>query len=250
MLRFVYVVTFRIFSIIYFVPKMAHYAANPAKYSELDCYILAQDIISRVRKTARVSTEYYGKENLPDENGYIMFANHQGKYDALGILAGHDKPCTVLMDKKRSNMFIAKQFIDLLKGQRIEKDNPRQQIRVLGNISREVSEGRNYLIFPEGGYSKKRNNSIGEFKYGCFYCATKSKCSIVPVAVIDSYKPFGINSLRRVNTKVIYLPPISPEEFKGMKAPQISELVKNKIAAEISLFEHGKAPSQKYNIKI
>ncbi len=240
MLRFVYVIVMRTFSIIYFVPKMAYYAKHPERYSEKECYTLAQTVIKKVKNTARVSTEYYGLENLPTEGGYIMFSNHQGKYDALGILHGHKRPCSVLMDNKRSRMFIAKQFIDLLKGQRIEKHNPRQQIRTLGNIANEVSNGRIYLIFPEGGYGKKVDNSLEEFKYGCFYCAIKSKCPIVPVTLIDSYKPFGINSLGRVNTKVIFLPPIPYEEYADMKAPEVCAYVKSRIEAEIEKWEDKK----------
>ena len=233
MLRFVYVVVVRIFSIMYFVPKMAYYAKHPEKYSEEDQYALAQDVIRRVTKSARVTTEYIGKENIPQEQGYIMYSNHQSKYDALGIFTGHKSPCSVLMDKKRSQMFIAKQFIDLIGGQRIEKGNPIQQVRVLNNIAGEVKNGRNYLIFPEGGYGKKTDNSMEEFKYACFLSAIKAKCPIVPVALIDSYKAFGENSLRRVYTKVIYLPAIPYEEYSHMKAQELSAYVQEKIRAEI-----------------
>lgn len=234
MLRFYYVIILSVFSIAYFVPKMAYYAKHTEQYSENECYALAQTVINRVRKTARITTEYEGKENLPDQSGYMMFANHQGRYDALGILAGHDKPCSVLMDKKRSEMFIAKQFVDLLGGQRIDKNSPRQQIRVINAMAEEVSQGRNYLIFPEGGYAKdKRNNDLAEFKYGCFVSALKAKCTIVPVVLIDSYKPFGINSLRKVQTKVIYLPPIPYEEYGHMKPKEICAYVKNRIEEEI-----------------
>lgn len=233
MLRFIYVIIMRIFSIMYFVPKMAYYAKHPEKYSEEDKYKLAQTVINKVRKTARTTTEYFGKENIPAESGYIMFSNHQGKYDALGILAGHDKPCSVLMDKKRAEMFISKQFVDLLDGQRIDKASPRAAIRVLNNIAQEVRDGRNYLIFPEGGYNKPKDNSLSEFKYGCFTSAVKAKCPIVPVAIIDSYKPFGQNSLRKVKTKVIFLKPISFEEYEGMRAKELCALVRERILEEV-----------------
>ena len=202
MLRFIYVIVMRTFSIMYYVPKMAYYARNPQKYSELDKYLLAQIVMDKVRKTAKVTTHYYGVENLPKESGYIMYSNHQGKYDALGILLGHERTCSVLMDKKRSKMFIAKQFIDMLGGQRLERNSPKQQVKVLMDLSKEVSEGRNYLIFPEGGYGKKTDNSLDEFKSGCFSCALRAKCPVVPVAILDSYKPFGINSLKKLASKV------------------------------------------------
>lgn len=233
MLRFIYVIIMRIFSIMYFVPKMAYYAKHPEKYSEEDKYELALGVIDRVRRTARVTTTYYGVENLPEKSGYIMYSNHQGKYDALGILQGHKRPCSVLMDKKRSQMFISKQFVDLLGGQRIEKNSPRQQIRVLNNIAKEVEEGRNYLVFPEGGYGKKVDNSLEEFKYGCFISAIKAKCPVVPVVIIDSYKAFGVNSLKKVKTRVIYLKPLNYEDYADMKAPALCQKVKDLINEEI-----------------
>ncbi|MBO5937912.1 MAG: 1-acyl-sn-glycerol-3-phosphate acyltransferase [Clostridia bacterium] len=233
MLRFIYVIIMRIFSIMYFVPKMAYYAKHPEKYSEEDCYRLAQDVMDRVRRTARTTTEYFGVENLPEEGGYLLAANHQSKYDGLGILLGHKKPCSVLMDKKRSNMFIAKQFVDMLKGKRLDRTSPRQQIGTLHEMADELRAGRNYLVFPEGGYGKKRDNSLSEFKYGCFTMALRAECTIVPVAIIDCWKTFSVNSLRKVRTKVVYCEPIPYEEYRDLRAKQIAELVKNRIAAAI-----------------
>ena len=53
------------------------------------------------------------------------------------------------------------------------------------------------------------------------------------LALVDSYKPFGINSLRKVRTQVHFLPPIFYEEYKTMTTPQIAELVKERIGEEI-----------------
>lgn len=234
MIRFYFVIIASIGAIIYFVPKMAHYAKHPEKYSEKDCYALAQEVMRRVKKTARISTEFYGQENLPTtDRGYILFANHQGKYDGLAVMLGHERPCSVLMDKRRSYMPIAKQFIDLIKGQRLDRRSSRQQIEVLTNMAKEVNAGKTYLVFPEGGYRKHQDNTTNEFKQGCFLCAIKAKCPIVPVALIDCYKPFGRNSLKPVTTKTVYLPPIEYEEYCDMKAPEIANMVKAKIDAEI-----------------
>lgn len=234
MIRFYFVIIASIGAIIYFVPKMAHYARHPEKYSEKDCYALAQEVIRRVKKTARVSTEFYGQENLPKtDRGYILISNHQGKYDGLAILSGHERPCSVLMDKRRSYMPIAKQFVDLLKGARIDRKSPRQQISVLEDMAKQVDAGKTYLVFPEGGYRKDQDNRTNEFKPGCFLCAIKAKCPIVPVVLIDSYKPFGLNSLKRVVTKTIFLPPIPYEDYCDMKPAEVAKMVKGIIDAEI-----------------
>ena len=233
MLRFYYVIIINVFAIMYFVPKMAHYASHPEKYGEEERYALARQILRRVKRNARVTTEYYGVENLPKSGGYIMYSNHQGKYDTVGIMSGHSRPCTVLMDKKRSETFIAKQFVDLIQGQRIDKESTRQQIKALNRIAEEVEKGRIYLVFPEGMYRKDQDNSLNEFKKGCFICAKKAKCSIVPVAIIDSYKPFGKNSLKTISTKVIFMPPVPYEEYSGMRTCEISDMVRDKIKSEI-----------------
>ena len=48
---------------------------------------------------------------------------------------------------------------------------------------------KDYLIFAEGTRTKNPNH-VNEFKGGSFKCAMKAQCPIVPVALIDSYKPF------------------------------------------------------------
>ena len=53
----------------------------------------------------------------------------------------------------------------------------------------------------------------------------------MPVALVDSYKPFGLNSLRKVRTQVHFLAPIYYEEYAGMKTSEIAELVKSRIAS-------------------
>ena len=169
-----------------------------------------------------------GVENLPAEGGYVLYANHQGKYDALGIMDAHKKPCTVMMDAKRSKMIIVDQFITLIDGCRIDKTDIKSQVEAARKVTKEVKKGRRYIVFPEGGYFHNRN-AIKEFMPGAFKCAVRANCPIVPVLLVDSYKPFEINSLRRVKTQVHFLPAIYPEEYEGLTTDQIAKLVRNRI---------------------
>ena len=234
MLRFVYTVIVNTFRILYYAPTMAHYAKHPEKYSAEDKYALAQKLIATVKRTGRITTEYYGTENLPVDGGYIMFANHQGRYDALGVLSGHKRPCSFLITKFRANQFLAKQFFDMMDGVSIDKDSVKDQMRALRELANKVKEGKIYLVFPEGVYEKGQENRLLEFKHGCFLSAKNAKCSIVPVALIDSYKVFGINSLKPVTSKVVYLEPIAYETYKDMHVKEISDTVKQRIADAIA----------------
>jgi len=233
-MRFIYEIVINIFAIIYYIPKMSHYAKHPEKYTREQRYALVQRIIARVCKTGRITTEYSGAENLPRSDGYIMFSNHQGRYDALGIIAGHKRPCSMLIDARRYKIVLMKQAVDLLEGQSIDKESARSQLEALTNIARGVKAGKNYLVFPEGIYYKGQGNRTNEFKRGCFLTAMKAKCPIVPVTVVDSYKVFEQNSLMPVCTKVIYHEPIPYDKYKDMKAQDIAQMVRGIIDAELA----------------
>ncbi len=233
MFRFYYTIVMRIGSIIHFVPKMRRYAKHPEQYSEEDCLALAKVMIAKVAKTARTTTSVYGLENLPDDGGYVLFANHQGKYDALGIMAALPRPCRVLMNLQRSKMPIANEFVSLVRGKRIDHRSPRQQVTCLREIAEEVKEGAVYLIFPEGGYRKHQDNRLNRFHSGCMRSATRSERPIVPVALIDSFKPFTQKNMKKVHTQVHFLPPIHHEEFRDLRPAELAELVQARIAAHM-----------------
>jgi 1-acyl-sn-glycerol-3-phosphate acyltransferase len=67
-------------------------------------------------------------------------------------------------------------------------------------------------------------------------CATKAKCPIVPVTVVDSYKVFGENSLKPIKSKVIFHEPIYYEQYATMKSEEICDMVKGIIDAELSKY--------------
>ncbi len=233
MLRLIFVIIVNIPRIVYYVPKMSYYAKHPERFSEAQRYALAKKLIKIVIRTSRVRTEHIGVKNLPQSGGYIMFANHQGRYDPIGILSGHERPCSFLLDSRRACQFLCKQFTSLLGAVSIDKESTRDQIRALRKLSEGAKSGKCYLVFPEGIYDKGQGNRTREFKDGCFLAAIHAKCPIIPVTIIDSYKVYGKNSLRRVTTKVIYHEPICYEQYKGMNAREVSRTVKDIIDREI-----------------
>ena len=93
----------------------------------------------------------------------------------------------------------------------IDRDDVKQSMQVIINVIKEVKAGRNYLIFAEGTRSRKGNQLL-DFKGGSFKSAVKAQCPIVPVALIDSYKSFDTNSIKKLTVQVHFLEPIPYEE--------------------------------------
>lgn len=235
MLRFYYVILVNLWRIFYYLFRMERMARHPDRYSLEDRYAYDVKIVNAVMRTGRIVTDCYGTESLPKENGYLVVANHQGKFDALGIFHSHPTPISFVMDNDKSGMVFTNQFLRIVDGVGLKKNDLRQSLQALKEVGRRIAEGRNYLIFPEGGYSDN-HNQLGTFLPGAFKAAYYAKAPIVPAALIDSYKPFSINSLRKVRTQVHYLEPIYYEEYKDMRTPEIAELCRSRIEETIRRF--------------
>lgn len=233
MLRFYLTVFVSIPWIIYFLIKARYILKHKDSFPIEERYAFIKRMMIQCMKNGRIRTKYYGTENLPKEGGYVMFPNHQGKFDTLGIMYSHERPCTVVMDEVRSKMPLADEMVDILDGCRLNKSDLRSQVKSIKAVSDEVRAGRIYIIFPEGGYYHNRNR-VQEFLPGAFKAAMMAKSPIVPVALVDSYRAFGINILKKITTQVHYLEPLYYEDYKDMKSKEISDYVKLQIMKKIN----------------
>ncbi|MCM1183649.1 MAG: 1-acyl-sn-glycerol-3-phosphate acyltransferase [Roseburia sp.] len=228
---------------IYMIPQMEYVSRHPEKYSEEQMYSLDLLAIRRMTRAGRITTEGFGMDNLPEEGGYIMCPNHQGKYDALGIMLTHEKPCSVVIDIDKSNSVLVRQFINLVRGKRMDRNDARQSIRIIREMANETMQGRKFIIFPEGGYHHNGNHTT-EFKPGAFKSAVWAKAPIVPVVLVDSYRVFEEHSLKPIKTIVHYLKPLYYEDYKDMTTVEIAETVQNRIQTMLNRYtEDGIQPT-------
>lgn len=195
-------------------------------------YAFVKKVTKAANKAGRVRIESYGLENIPEKDGFIFFPNHQGLFDVLVFLESCPAPFAFVIKKEASNVILLKQVIAALRSIVIDREDIRQSLEVINQVTEEVKRGRNFLIFAEGTRSRMGNRLL-PFKGGTFKSAVKAQCPIVPCALIDSFKPFDEKSIAPVTVKLIYLPPIYYEEYASMKTPQIADLVKNRIEAAI-----------------
>lgn len=240
MFRFYVLIIFSIPLIIYYILTAEYMCGHEEKYDMDERYKFARRIIRSVQVRGRIKTISMGHENLPESGGYIMYANHQGRYDALGIIASHDKPCSVVMDAERSRVLLANQVVKLLKGKRLERHDMKQQVKELQTLIEEAKQGRKFVYFPEGKY-EHNGNKLQEFLPGAFNCAKSAKVPIVPVAIYDSHIPFDFNSYKKVTTQVFFLDPIYYDDYAHMTTKEISQMVKQQIEDKMSFLEENRA---------
>lgn len=215
--------------LIYMVPTYIFGSWYMGKHcSKEKTFAFIKRSVRTMNKKGRVKVESYGVENLPKEDGFVIFPNHQGMFDIMAFLDSCPRPFSFVFKKEVKDIILLKQIINALNSIAIDRSDLRQSMRVIQEMTRRVSEGENFIIFAEGTRSKKGNETL-PMKGGSFKSAVKAQAPIVPCALIDSFKPFDQKNCKKVTVKVIYLKPLYYEDYKDMTTIQIAELVREKI---------------------
>ena len=213
-------------SIYYFVSLCI---VSNAKNKNLDKnYQMIRKLTTKVNKAGKVKIEAFGIENLPKENGFVLFPNHQGLYDTLAFFESCPRTLAFVIKKEASNIILLKQVVKATGSLIMDRENIRQSMEIINIMTEEVKKGRNFVIFPEGTRSKQGNKLL-DFKPGSFKSAVKAKAPIVPCAILNAYIPFDENHTNPVTVKLFYLKPMYYEEYKNMKTTEIACEVKRRI---------------------
>ena len=212
--------------------KLCRYAKHPEKYSEEEMYRHIQYILKRAVRGGNIDLQVSGTEKIPKEGGFMLYANHQGMFDVLAVAATCDIPVGAVLKKELYDIPFLHQVAICTRSFPMDREDVRQSLTVIQSVIREVKAGRNYLIFPEGTRSRN-GNQMGQFHSGSFRCATKSKCPIVPVALVDSFKVLDQKGSKPVTVQIHYLKPICWEEYGNLKTTELAALVKERIAQAI-----------------
>ena len=202
------------------------------KYNEEEAFQFIKCITKSANRGGFVTVEAHGLENLPNKNGYVMFPNHQGLYDVLAMIETSPIFFSVVVKKELMKIGFLRTVFKIMGAYAIDREDVRQSMKVIQSVSEDVKNGKSFLIFPEGTRSRN-GNEIGEFKGGSFKSATKAKCPIVPVAIIDSYKAFDTKSIEKVTVQVHYLETLYYDDYKMLKTHEIAEIVSEKIKKTI-----------------
>lgn len=213
------------------------YCGVSKKISYEESFQVIKKVTKKANHAGRVEIKVHGLENIPDQDGFIFFPNHQGMFDVLVFLDSCPRPFSFVAKKEASNIILLKQVIRALGAYPMDREDLKQSMKIINAVAEDVKNGKNFLIFPEGTRSRMGNKLL-EFKGGSFKSATKVKCPIVPCALIDSFKPFDENNIHPVAVTVIYMKPIYYDEYKGMKTVEIAEEVKKRIECTIAQYQN------------
>jgi 1-acyl-sn-glycerol-3-phosphate acyltransferase len=233
--RIALIVTKNLFTVIGAYIKLKKFARRPDQYSREEVWDYIRGVLDKVMGTANVELTVTGLEHIPQEDGFMLYGNHQGMFDVVAIASTCANPVSFVYKQELKNIPLLKQLFAVTESYALDRSDARQGIAVIQAVTKQVECGRNYVIFPEGTRSKT-GNRMNEWHAGSFRCALKSKCPIVPIAFVDCYKVFDQKGSRKVSAQIHYLRPVTYEEYKDLKTAEIAQLVKARVQQALDQF--------------
>ena len=214
--------------------KLCHYAKHTDKYPEQEKWDHIHKIMEIAVKSGNIDLQVTGLENIPglESDGFLMYGNHQGLFDVVAIAATVKPHLAAVLKKELVDIPLLKQIRLCTHSYGMDREDVRQSLTVIQNVTKDVQNGKHFLIFPEGTRSRN-GNVMGEFHGGSVRCALKAKCPIIPFAIVDSFKVLDQKGSKPVTVQLHYLKPISYEEYKDMKTVELAALVKQHIQEAI-----------------
>jgi 1-acyl-sn-glycerol-3-phosphate acyltransferase len=172
-----------------------------------------------------------GMENLPS-GGAVLVANHQSVVDIPMLLSAFPRPVRFLAKRELGEIPLFGKAMAAAGNLFIDRDDPRDAVRMLREAGARLRDGRLVVVFPEG--TRSGDGSIGEFRPGAFHLAQKSGAPVVPVYIDGGYRaiPKGGIRVRPAGLLVRVLPPISPEEGAGGSKERIAAAVRARFIRE------------------
>ena len=220
------------FNILRYYPKMMFMANHHKKYTTEEKYSYCLKLIKLLIDTCHIKINAFGLENIPENDGFYICSNHQEKFDPLAIWYSFPRQTGVILNDKACHRPFIREVTYLIKSRRLIQSDMHSILENFKEITEDLKQKENYMIFPEGDYETEENK-LSEFHSGCFKSPQKAQCPIVPVVLVDSYRIFDKGYKTTKPIQVHYLKAIMPEEIKNLSTAEISKLVKSRIQNKI-----------------
>lgn len=162
--------------------------------------------------------ELRGTENLPEDNGFILCANHWSNWDPVFIAIMMTWPIRFMGKKELFTNPLLGGFLRKLGVFPINREG--RDLKSMKYAIGLVNDNQTLGIFPEG--TRVDEISCSNLKEGVSYIALKAKCDLVPIEIISSYKPFQ-KTIIKINK------PIKIDQYLSLKSKEAMKDITDEI---------------------
>ena len=90
--------------------RLCHYAKNTDQYPEIEKWTHIHKMMGYAVASGNIDLQVFGKENIPAQDGMILYANHQGLFDVLALASDWDRPLAAVLKKELAEVPLLKQI--------------------------------------------------------------------------------------------------------------------------------------------
>jgi 1-acyl-sn-glycerol-3-phosphate acyltransferase len=178
-----------------------------------------------------VETEWRFQPN--SKQNYIYAANHASFLD-IALMITTVPNFSVFVGK--SSVMRVPLFGYKFKKLHIPVDRSEAQSRVMTyeRMKKVLTEGKNLLIYPEGGIFSENPPHMIPFKIGAFRAAIETQTPLVPVTIINAWKVLPDKTpirFQRHTCKLVFHPPIDTQDMSLEQAEAMKDSVFQTIDA-------------------
>ena len=181
--------------------------------------------------------EVVGLENIPQDDNFILAANHESHLDGSWIWTALNKKIDLsriscMAKKEHMDNTFSRFWMGMLGG--IPVNRTGNSTDAMQECIKSVKTGDFFLIHPEG--TRTRNGQMGYFKQGAAKIAIKAEKRIIPVRLDGAYiiypydrkmpRIFDWKKGKRYELKIQFGEPISPE---GKSVETLTNELRNAI---------------------
>lgn len=213
--------------LLFHLPKIKRYDKKKDSIPFEDRYAFALKIYDKVTKAFNIEFEITGLERIKDKHTLIV-SNHQSYYDPF-ISQIFDFPVSFVAKKEIAKFPFVGHVAKSIDVVFMDREDPRDAVKVFKEASEILSKGRSMWITPEGTRSKNEGHEMNEFKPGSFKPAYRTQVPVTLLALNGTYKVFEKKCYKKLIVQIEILEQIPYEQYKDKTTQELSDYCFNKI---------------------
>ena len=158
--------------------------------------------------------DFIGEENVPADEAVLYIGNHRSFFDIIITYSRCPRLTGYISKKSIMKVPVLGLWMKRLHCLFLDREDIKQGLKVILAAIDQVKAGISICVFPEGTRCKNQDDptDVLPFKEGTFKIATKSKCKIVPMAIVGTNEIFEdhLPWVKKKHVVIRYGTPIDP----------------------------------------
>ncbi len=183
----------------------------------------------------KISVE--GKENLPEQDGFVLVANHQSYLDICALFSGVTH-MAFLIKAELWKIPIFGKILSWTGSLPIFRLDPKKNVGLGNKMVEKLNKGYNFCAFPEG--KRAGDGVMFRFQNGVFRIVKMHPVPILPITIIGSSTLLPKNKLKLFSgeIRIKIHPIIQPADYETLSMQELRDSTHDLIESALPYANH------------